>query len=43
MTNCVGAPDEESEEKDLRIAELEEKLEQQEKENFKMKQEAETS
>lgn len=39
MTNCVGAPDERLEEKELRIAELEEKAEQLEKENFKVKQE----
>lgn len=39
LTNCVGAPDEQLEEKELRIAELEERVEQLEKENFKVKQE----
>ena len=37
MTNCLGAPDERLEEKDLRITELEEKLEEMEKENFKIR------
>ena len=31
MTNCVGAPDEQLEEKELRIAELEDKCEYLEK------------
>ena len=39
MTNCVGAPDEQVEEKELRIVELEEKCEQLEKKLFKAKQE----
>lgn len=39
LVNCVGAPDEQAEEKELRIAELEERLEQLEKENFKIKHE----
>ena len=39
MTNCIGAPDERIEEKDLRIAELEEKCETFERELFKTKQE----
>ena len=34
MTNCVGAPDELAEEKELRIAELEEKVEQLEKQIY---------
>ena len=38
MTNCVGAPDEELEEKELRIADLEDKVELLEKENFKIRQ-----
>jgi len=33
----VGAPDERLEEKELRIAELEERVESLEKENFKIK------
>lgn len=37
MTNCVGAPDEELEEKELRIADLEDKVELLEKENFKIR------
>ena len=40
LTNCLGAPDEQLEEKELRIAELEERVELLEKENFKVKQEA---
>ena len=40
LTNCVGAPDEQLEEKELRIAELEDKVEQLERENFRVKQEA---
>ena len=40
MTNCIGAPDERFEEKELRIAELEDKIEALEKENFKIRQEA---
>lgn len=39
MTNCIGAPDERLEEKELRIAELEDKVESLEKENFKIRQE----
>jgi len=39
MTNCVGAPDEQIEEKELRIAELEERCEFLEHENFKVRQE----
>mmetsp|Transcript_10019 Transcript_10019/g.9950 ORF Transcript_10019/g.9950 Transcript_10019/m.9950 type:complete len:139 (-) Transcript_10019:91-507(-) len=38
LTNCVGAPDEQLEEKELRIAELEEKVEELEKEKFQLKQ-----
>jgi len=38
MTNCIGAPDERIEEKDLLIAELEEKCEKFERELFKTKQ-----
>ena len=37
MTNCIGAPDEGLEEKELRIAELEDKIESMEKEMFKIK------
>jgi uncharacterized protein (DUF3084 family) len=37
LTNCVGAPDEQLEEKELRIAELEDKVEQLERENFRVK------
>ena len=36
MRDCVGAPDERFEEKELRIAELEEKNEQLEKANFRL-------
>ena len=39
MTNCVGAPDENMEEKELRIADLEEKCDQLERSLFKAKQE----
>lgn len=39
MTNCIGAPDERYEEKDLMIVDLEEKCEKQERELFKLKQE----
>lgn len=35
MKNCVGAPDERFEEKDVAIADLEEKVEQLERELFK--------
>ena len=35
LTNCIGAPDENLEEKELRIAELEDKIEALEKENFR--------
>jgi len=37
MTNCVGAPDENLEEKELRIAELEDKVESLEKQLFTVK------
>lgn len=40
MTNCVGAPDEQVEEKELRIVELEERCEQLEKKLFKARQES---
>ena len=36
LQNCVGAPDERFEEKELRIVELEERLEGLEKDNFRM-------
>lgn len=36
MRDCVGAPDERLEEKELRIAELEEKTESLEKANFRL-------
>ena len=39
LTNCIGAPDEANEEKDLRIAELEDIVEKLEQDNFKVKQE----
>jgi len=39
MTNCIGAPDERIEEKELRIAELEERCETLERDLFKSKQE----
>lgn len=39
MTNCIGAPDESIEEKELLIADLEEKCENLERELFKTKQE----
>ena len=42
MTNCIGAPDEQLEEKELRIVELEEKCETLERALFKTKQEMET-
>ena len=35
MTNCVGAPDERIEEKELAIADLEEKCDKLERELFK--------
>ena len=38
MKNCVGAPDERFEEKDVAIADLEEKVEQLERELFKTRQ-----
>ena len=38
----MGVPDERFEEKELRIAELEEKVEALEKENFRYQQEAKT-
>jgi len=40
MLNCIGAPDEASEEKELRIAELEDKCEKLERSLFKAKQDA---
>ena len=39
MRDCVGAPDERLEEKEIRIAELEEQIEKLEKDNFTMQQE----
>ena len=36
MRDCVGAPDERFEEKETRIAELEERIESLEKENFRL-------
>lgn len=36
MSGCLGAPDERLEEKELRIAELEERLEELEQENFRL-------
>lgn len=39
MTSCIGAPDENLEEKELRIAELEDKIEALEQQIFKLKQE----
>ena len=39
MRDCVGAPDERFEEKETRIAELEEKIETLEKQNFRLQQE----
>lgn len=39
MRDCVGAPDERFEEKEIRIAELEEKIDTLEKDNFRMTQE----
>lgn len=38
MSGCVGAPDERLEEKELMILELEDKLEELEKENFRITQ-----
>lgn len=40
LQNCLGAPDERLEENELRIVELEEKVEGLEKENFRIKEEA---
>jgi hypothetical protein len=40
MTNCIGAPDEHAEEKEILIADLEEKVENLERKLFKVKQEA---
>lgn len=40
MVNCVGAPDEAAEEKELRIAELEEKVDNLERALFKAKEDA---
>ena len=42
MSSCLGAPDERLEENELRIVELEEKLESLEKENFRIKEESKT-
>ena len=39
MKNCVGAPDEHIEEKELRIVELEDKCENLERQLFKVSQE----
>ena len=39
VAGCVGAPDEAIEERELRIAELEDRVEYLEQENFKVKQE----
>lgn len=39
LTNCVGVPDENIEERELRIAELEDRCEFLESENFKVRQE----
>lgn len=39
MRDCVGAPDERFEEKEMRIAELEEQIEALENKNFRMQQE----
>jgi len=39
MSNCVGAPDERMEEKELAVAELQDKCEQLERDLFKAKQE----
>lgn len=39
MRDCVGAPDERFEEKEMRIAELEERIETVEKEKFALQQE----
>ena len=36
MRDCVGAPDERFEEKEMRIAELEEKIETLERDKFRM-------
>ncbi len=40
VTGCIGAPDEQLEEKELRIAELEDRVEQLERDNYRIKQEA---
>ena len=42
MRDCIGAPDERFEEKDLRIAELEDKVEGLEREKFRLTQERAT-
>ena len=42
MQNCVGVPDERFEEKEIRIAELEDKVESLEKEKFRLTQERAT-
>jgi len=42
MRDCVGAPDERFEEKEVRIAELEEKIETLERDKFRMQQENQT-
>lgn len=36
MSGCIGAPDERFEEKELRIAELEDRIEELEQENFRV-------
>jgi len=36
MRDCVGAPDERFEEKEMRIAELEERIDSLEKEKFRL-------
>lgn len=38
MTSCLGVPDERIEEREMRIAELEDKVELLEKDNFRLKQ-----
>lgn len=39
MRDCVGAPDERFEEKEIRISELEERIESLEKDKFRLQQE----
>ena len=43
LTNCIGVPDENVEEKELRIAELEDRCEFLEAENFKIRQEMQST